>query len=415
MAISKRSQNLMQADQNRKKTPKRKRGGIPIVLFIFTGLLLAFGVLLLVIYLMLDRRIEQTREDEASNAIEELSQTQQVIPRENESDKVYYIWSCELFEYQIVEGESRLISGNVEGFEDVGCFPNHIFAKGYGVLQLTDDAAVIGTYLFDFESDVVILELTLPTSFSLEAFEYDRENKIVYQLVLGEGVYTVDIETLERTRIFEPGGEVLGRGFGPQDSADVELSGDRSKYILQDTFSTAVEPLEEAAEETEEYFSIRIVTMDGEVVDSFNGSFAHWLDLERIVYTKDEGQVVVIRNIITGNEVAILPEANSVVFTDVHLDEGLITVSSLSGDDESGYSIQVYLFDNTTGVETRLDNAPSFSRFYDENLLVGDIRIECNQNLPELDLCGVSPIPLLKDGFAIYDIDAGLLDNIIRN
>ncbi len=384
--------NLMQADQARKQAllEKRRKKLSPII-FIIPGILLFFACISFLAYQVLDLNLQREKEKQLNEAIEEFKNQPVPPPSVTEGRKFHFIWKCELYKYDIDLEKSTLISANVSGYKDLPCIENTLFTENEKIIPAYDESeSITGIYHFNFDSADILTNLGISSGAGENAFDINTEEDIAYQFILNSNVYKVNLVTKEVDKLFEAG------GFAPAETPEnptfgIKLSPDKKVLIIEDSISQSTDPFDlEIEVNPATYYSVRVVGIDGKVIDQFQGKYAHWLDDNRIAYWpyKKGTPKVTIRNIKTKTEVEILSSINGVIGLDTEIKESLITLTRQVISDDN-IIVESYLYENSTGIDTKLSKGYLGIQFLPDNLLVGFSSKLTNEEPSSLEPSGI--------------------------
>ncbi len=438
--------NMMQVDQIRKeearKLLRKKPGTIYYFIATFFFVLAVFS---LILYFVLDKRIGLLKQQELDSAKEELKNIPQPtsIPISvTEGNKIYYIWKEELFGYNIDSNENVLISNQIEGFKDI--------APNFDKELLTTDQKIftISTseenevYMIDLTSSNVLKKLDIPAGVNENFFDYDSAKKLVYQYMAYDGLYTFNLETNERKKLADlPGYYSNGREGQSVDDRAVRLSPSKDKLIVQDSVVFGKDP--EGLGPNVDATSTKVYDTKGKLLDSFSGTFSHWIDNDKIVYytftpptvivnqplpsvsptptimptdtpvptvipKPTSNSVMKIRNTVTKKDVDIMKDVRNVLSVDVKLSTSEILVSAVDFSKEPN-TVKNYIFDNSTGLLTELKTSYLEPVFYKSDYILGFLSDYCDGP------CNLeSDFYFLDSGLSIYNLKGKKETTIIK-
>ena len=373
-------ENLMMKDQARKEASKlAKRKPFPVGLLLLPAIIFVFALVAFGFYLYLDREIESNRQEEFEKAKTEFENTPAPEPSTVEGRKLYFIWECELYEYDVDLEASELISAEVASFKDVDCFDNALFAEEQEIVVSKSENEIIdGVYFFDFTSSNILSKLEISSGADQNAYDFDNQSKTIFQAIKNDAIYSINSETKEVKKLLDTPGFDPDTESALTDEFSLSLSPDRKSILSVDSISLKYDPNDVNAKK-EDYLSIRMFDLTGKELDSTVGTFGRWVDAGRIIYWpyKKLGSGIVIRTVKSKSEINLLPaysdEAKlmqvSAIATDPETSLIAVTYSGIDQGDVLGSETQLY--DNTTGVTTKLSTFILQPEFLFGEFLVG--------------------------------------------
>lgn len=224
-------------------------------------------------YLSQKTNTEEATKDDTKTA-EIIEEIEKVLP------PVYTIANCKLYSIDPVTNTTTEIP--FTNPTKVDCFDKKVFRGKFAMIN--PDYSIVdyekvsesSEYLLDV-GNAKVTEIEYDTLDRNPATNYNPNNKKLYTYVHETGVYEGTLSNPLQKMIFPFKSTIFGRGGMYLDDVNLRFSPDMNKIMFIETYSSEMK-------DGSDYYPIHIFDLTGSMYYEGTGTFAEWIDNNRIVY-----------------------------------------------------------------------------------------------------------------------------------